>query len=92
MAVRQAPHYLDLLSWFLGPIVELHAFWDNYNHPNIEVDDTVVAAVRFQNGAMTSIILSNSQRPGFSGRFIFTARRVRRLAPKLTVARPSFPV
>lgn len=68
MAVRQAPHYLDLLSWFLGPIVELHAFWDNYNHPNIEVDDTVVAAVRFQNGAMTSIILSNSQRPGFYGK------------------------
>ena len=66
--VSQAPHYLDLLSWFMGPPVELHAYWDNYNHPEIEVDDTVVASVRFQNGGMGSIVLSNSQRPGLFGK------------------------
>lgn len=68
VAVSQAPHYLDLLSWFMGPVRELYAYWDNYNHSNIEVDDTVVASVRFESGAMGSIILSNSQRPGLYGK------------------------
>jgi predicted dehydrogenase len=68
VAVSQAPHYLDLLSWFMGPAAEVHAYWDNYNHPNVEVDDTVVASVRFQNGGMGSIVLSNSQRPGLFGK------------------------
>jgi predicted dehydrogenase len=66
--VSQAPHYLDLMSWFMGPAVELHGYWDNYNHPGIEVDDTVVASVRFKNGGMGSIVLSNSQRPGLWGK------------------------
>jgi UDP-N-acetyl-2-amino-2-deoxyglucuronate dehydrogenase len=68
VVVSQAPHYLDLLSWFMGPAIELYAYWDNYNHPGIEVDDTVVASVRFQSGGMASIVLSNSQRPGLYGK------------------------
>jgi predicted dehydrogenase len=68
VAVSQAPHYLDLMSWFMGPASELYAYWDNYNHSNIEVDDTVVALLRFESGAMGSIVLSNSQRPGLFGK------------------------
>jgi len=68
VVVSQAPHYLDLLCWFMGPVAEIHAYWDNYNHPTIEVDDTAVASVRFKNGAMGSIVLSNSQRPGLYGK------------------------
>jgi predicted dehydrogenase len=68
VVVSQAPHYLDLLSWFMGPAAELHAYWDNYNHPGIEVDDTVIASVRFKSGGMGSIVLSNSQRPGLFGK------------------------
>jgi UDP-N-acetyl-2-amino-2-deoxyglucuronate dehydrogenase len=68
VVVSQAPHYLDLLCWFMGQAAEIHAYWDNYNHPGIEVDDTVVASVRFQNGGMGSIVLSNSQRPGLYGK------------------------
>ncbi len=68
VVVSQAPHYLDLLSWFMGPAEELHAYWDNYNHPGIEVDDTVIASVRFRNGGMGSVVLSNSQRPGLYGK------------------------
>jgi predicted dehydrogenase len=68
VVVSQAPHYLDLLSWLMGPAEELHAYWDNYNHPGIEVDDTVVASVRFRNGGMGTIVLSNSQRPGLYGK------------------------
>jgi predicted dehydrogenase len=68
VVVSQAPHYLDLLCWLMGPAEELHAYWDNYNHPGIEVDDTVVAGVRFKSGGMASIVLSNSQKPGLYGK------------------------
>jgi UDP-N-acetyl-2-amino-2-deoxyglucuronate dehydrogenase len=68
VVVSQAPHYLDLLCWFMGPAVEIHAYWDNYNHPGIEVDDTVVASIRFKNGGMGSVVLSNSQKPGLYGK------------------------
>jgi UDP-N-acetyl-2-amino-2-deoxyglucuronate dehydrogenase len=68
VVVSQAPHYLDLLCWFMGPATELHGYWDTYNHPDIEVDDTVIASVRFKNGGMGSIVLSNSQRPGLWGK------------------------
>jgi UDP-N-acetyl-2-amino-2-deoxyglucuronate dehydrogenase len=68
VVVNQAPHYLDLMSWFMGAARELYSYWDNYNHPSIEVDDTVVAVIRFESGAMGSLVLSNSQRPGLFGK------------------------
>jgi UDP-N-acetyl-2-amino-2-deoxyglucuronate dehydrogenase len=66
--INQTPHQLDLLQWLMGPIDELAGYWDNYNHPYIEVDDTAVALVRFRNGALASLVLSNSQEPGLYGR------------------------
>jgi UDP-N-acetyl-2-amino-2-deoxyglucuronate dehydrogenase len=66
--VNQAPHQLDLLQWFMGPIDELFGYWDNLNHPYIEVEDTAVAVLRFKNGGLGSIVVSNSQRPGIYGK------------------------
>ncbi len=66
--VNQAPHQLDLLQWFMGPIAEVFAYWDNLNHPYIEVEDTAIAALRFKNGALGSIVVSNSQKPGLYGK------------------------
>jgi len=66
--VNQAPHQLDLLQWFLGPIQELYGFWDNLNHPYIEVEDTAVAVLRFKNGALGNIVVSNSQNPALYGK------------------------
>lgn len=62
--INQAPHQFDLLHWFLGPVKEVYAQWDNINHPYIEVEDTVVGTVRFASGAIASILVSNSQKPG----------------------------
>ncbi|MCH2659534.1 Gfo/Idh/MocA family oxidoreductase [bacterium] len=62
--VNQAPHQLDLLQWYMGPIAEVKAYWGNLNHPYIEVEDTAVAAIRFQNGGLGSLVASNSQKPG----------------------------
>ena len=66
--VNQSPHQLDLLQWFMGPIEEVFAYWGNLNHPYIEVEDTAVALLRFQNGALGSIVVSNSQKPGLYGK------------------------
>ena len=62
--INQAPHQLDLLHWFLGPVERIYGEWDNVNHQYIEVEDSAVATIRFKNGAMASLLLSNSQKPG----------------------------
>ncbi len=61
--VNQAAHQLDLLRWFMGPIIEVSAYCGNLNHPTIEVEDTAVAILRFANGALGQITVSNSQNP-----------------------------
>ena len=66
--VNQSPHQLDLLQWFMGPIDELFGYWGNLNHPYIEVEDTAVAVIRFKNGGLGSIVVSNSQKPGLYGK------------------------
>lgn len=62
--INQAPHQFDLMCWFMGPVREIRAFWDNLNHPYIEVEDTAVASIKFENGALGSVLVSNSQKPG----------------------------
>ncbi|MDP2790796.1 MAG: Gfo/Idh/MocA family oxidoreductase, partial [Rectinemataceae bacterium] len=62
--VNQAPHQLDLLSWFMGPVAGVSGSWINVNHPYINVDDSAVATVHFSNGGLGSVFISNSQKPG----------------------------
>jgi predicted dehydrogenase len=52
----------------MGPVEELFGYWANLNHPYIEVEDTAIAAVRFKSGALGTILVSNSQKPGFYGK------------------------
>lgn len=66
--VNQAVHQLDLFQWLLGPISELFAYWENLNHPYIEVEDTAISVVRFRSGALGNIVVSNSQNPGMWGK------------------------
>jgi UDP-N-acetyl-2-amino-2-deoxyglucuronate dehydrogenase len=66
--VNQSPHQLDLLLWYMGEIDEVYGIWRNLNHPYIEVDDTAVAIVKFKNGAIGNILVSNSQKPGLYGK------------------------
>lgn len=68
LLVTQVTHHLDLFQWLMGPVAELFGYWDNLNHPSIEVEDTAVAVLRFANGALGSIVASNSQKPGLYGR------------------------
>jgi predicted dehydrogenase len=66
--VNQTVHQLDVFQWLMGPIAELFGYWDNLNHPYIEVEDTALAVVRFTSGALGQILVSNSQKPGFYGK------------------------
>ena len=66
--VNQAPHQLDLLLWYMGPIAELSGYWANLNHPYIEVEDTAVASIRFKSGALGQVLMTNSAQPALYGR------------------------
>jgi UDP-N-acetyl-2-amino-2-deoxyglucuronate dehydrogenase len=67
--VNQAPHQIDLLQWFMGSeIDELYGVWKNLNHPYIEVEDTALAILKFKNGGLGNIVVSNSQKPGIYGK------------------------
>jgi predicted dehydrogenase len=62
--MNQSIHTIDLLQWFAGPIVELHAFAGNLLHERIEVEDTAVAVVQYRSGAMGTIVGSTAMWPG----------------------------
>ena len=66
--VTQASHQLDLLLWYMGEIDTLYGIWDTFNHPQIEVDDTAAAVIRFKNGGIGTILVSNSQNPALYGK------------------------
>jgi UDP-N-acetyl-2-amino-2-deoxyglucuronate dehydrogenase len=66
--VNQAPHQLDILLWYMGEIDEVYGVWKNLNHPFIEVEDTAIAIVKFKNGGVGNILVSNSQKPGIYGK------------------------
>jgi predicted dehydrogenase len=66
--VNQAPHQLDILQWYMGDIDEVFGIQANLNHDYIEVDDTAVAIVKFKNGAIGNILVSNSQNPALYGK------------------------
>ena len=67
--VNQAPHQFDLLQWFMGSeIDELYGVSKNMNHPYIKVEDTAVAILKFKNGSIGNIVVSNSQKPGIYGK------------------------
>jgi len=66
--VNQAVHQLDLVRWFMGGVVDVDAWTANVNHPDIDVEDTAVAIVRFAGGGLATIVASNSQKPGLYAR------------------------
>jgi predicted dehydrogenase len=70
--INQAIHTVDLLRWIAGPIASLSAFSDKILHPQIEGEDTLVAALRFRNGALGVIEAATSVYPGFKRRVEIT--------------------
>jgi predicted dehydrogenase len=59
---NQASHHVDMLSWFMGPAVSVHARCSTAL-VNIEAEDTAVATVMFRNGALGVIEATVATRP-----------------------------
>lgn len=66
--VSQASHQIDLLNWYMGEIEAVYGCYRNYNHPDIEVEDSAVAVIRYRGGGMATLLASNSQNPALYGR------------------------
>ena len=63
--MNQAIHSVDLLLWLMGPIADLSARCATWAHERIQVEDTAVASLRFENGALGVIEATTSAYPGF---------------------------
>jgi len=67
----QGVHYLDLLQWFMGECVEVHAVHATVAHP-IEVEDTAVATLRFASGGLGTVSASTAVPLGLGTRVLVT--------------------
>ncbi len=63
--MNQSIHAIDLLLWFSGPVRSVQALKGVRGHERIEVEDTAVAALEFENGAMGVLEGSTAVFPGF---------------------------
>jgi UDP-N-acetyl-2-amino-2-deoxyglucuronate dehydrogenase len=63
--MNQAIHNVDLLLWMMGPATHVAGFTALLAHQRIEVEDTAVATLRFQSGALGVILATTSVHPGF---------------------------
>lgn len=62
--MNQGIHSVDLLQWYMGKVDSVQAFAGNRRHKGIEVEDTVVAVLKFANGALGNIECSTAIFPG----------------------------
>tara|TARA_B100000686_G_scaffold321539_1_gene374311 strand:+ start:5745 stop:6842 length:1098 start_codon:yes stop_codon:yes gene_type:complete len=62
--MNQAIHSVDLLLWLMGPVVSITAQGAMLAHKRIEVEDTVVATLRFKSGALGVIEATTAAYPG----------------------------
>ena len=59
---NQASHHVDLLEWFMGDVVSVHARASRAL-VDIEAEDTAVATLQFSNGALGIVEATNAARP-----------------------------
>jgi UDP-N-acetyl-2-amino-2-deoxyglucuronate dehydrogenase len=59
---QQAIHHLDALQWVCGPVTEVFAMQTNVLN-SLEAEDTTVATIRLENGALGVIEATTAARP-----------------------------
>lgn len=69
--MNQGVHYVDLLQWMMGPVDSVFARFSTAAH-QIEVEDVVVAVLRFRSGALGSLEASTAVYPGLPERLEVT--------------------
>lgn len=63
--MNQSIHYVDLLLWMGGQVQSVSAVADTLLHRSIETEDTAAAVLRFQSGAIGTILATTSTYPGY---------------------------
>ena len=63
--MNQAIHTIDLLTWLMGPVVEVTAHTALLTHERISVEDTAVATLQFANGALGTVVGTTASYPGY---------------------------
>jgi predicted dehydrogenase len=66
--MNQGVHTVDLLLWFLGRPVEISAKTALLAHEDVEVEDTAVATVTFESGALAVLHATTAAYPGLTVR------------------------
>ena len=59
---QQAIHHLDALNWLVGPVEKLCSESENMLN-NLEAEDTMIAILKFKNGALGTIEATTAARP-----------------------------
>ncbi len=62
--MNQAIHQIDLLLWIMGDVDEVFAYAGTMAHERIEVEDTLVAVLRYRSGALGQVSAATSLWPG----------------------------
>lgn len=62
VASNQASHHIDLLQWFMGDVETVNAVTKT-SIANIEVEDTMIAMLKFKNGALGIVEATTATRP-----------------------------
>ncbi len=65
--MNQGVHHVDLLRWCMGPVAEVRAMCATESH-EIEVEDVALALLRFESGAVGSLVVTTAAYPGFRAR------------------------
>jgi len=66
--INQAVHQVDVLLWLIGPVRELHAYWQLGAVHKIQSEDVICAVMRYANGATGVIQAATAFWPGYSER------------------------
>ncbi len=66
--MNQSVHYVDMLQHMMGEVDEVSAVWGTLTHERIEVEDIVLATLKFKSGALGILEGNTTCYPGFSTR------------------------
>ncbi len=64
VTIQHAFHYIDLLQYLMGDVTSVQARMSNMAHPEVELEDTLLAFVNYANGAQGVVSASTAFYPG----------------------------
>ncbi|MFC1525874.1 Gfo/Idh/MocA family protein [Candidatus Latescibacterota bacterium] len=72
--MTQGIHTVDLLQWIMGPVKSVSARMGALVH-DVEVEDTIVATLEYESGALGVVEATTASRPGMPARLEFSGSR-----------------